>query len=113
MVLQIQGEDLEQPGLWRDKPQMADTLASVDSPLLDPIDLLGRPRQDLADPVGGELQKRVIRKLWHTLTPPSREIGDVDVRPVSEVQFGLEQQDPAARVSVSSNLPVFVRGGSL
>src|SRR5437870_1121110 len=78
-----------------DDPEVADPLAGVDPHLPAAVDLAGGRRDDLARPVGRELEGRDIGHGRHPFAAPAREVGDEHV--AAEVQLGLEQYPPAAR----------------
>ena len=74
---------------------MSNARATIDRQLVGAVQSRRRGRDDFADPIRSELERRDVRQLWHAATPPAGEIGDQDVG--AEVKLGLDQDDPAAR----------------
>jgi hypothetical protein len=91
--------DLERARGWIDVPEVAHAVARVDGHLSDPIQSRCRRRQDLADPIGSQLQVRSFGQSGETLAPPTCEVRDQDV--ISEVHLGLGQDPPAAGAPVT------------
>ena len=66
----------------------------VDAALVGQVDPPGARAQDLADPVGREVEPGAIGTGRHPLAAPAGEVGDEDVG--AEVQLGLVEDPPAA-----------------
>ena len=87
-------EGLDEPRLGVDEPDVAYAMRPVDGALLAQVEPSGARREDLANPVGGEADRRRVGKLAHPFAPPAGQIGDQDVR--CEVQLRLDGKEPAA-----------------
>ena len=99
--------------------RVADAFAVVDRELLLAVDAEGRRRQDLAHPVRrqGEVVALVEESLRDALVAPPGEVRNEDVGPWTEVQLGLDEDDPPAGVAllwVAENAqPPYQAGGAM
>lgn len=84
-----------------DEPHMLYAGTCVDRELLRTIVDGRRPREGLADPVGGDGEERLVRNRWKPLHPPSRQIWDHDV--LAQMQLGLVEDDPSSRTASATS----------
>src|SRR2546422_32307 len=91
-----QAVDLERPCERIDEPEMSDPFARVDRHLAVAVERAGAGGERLAGPVRSLLEPGDVREFGHVLAPPARKIRDEDI--VAEVQLGLVQDPPAARL---------------
>src|SRR5207245_1973912 len=77
-----------------DDPQPGDAFARVDGQLARAIVARGRRRDDLAYPIGGELEEGLVGQALHPLAPPAGEVGDEHVS--VEMELGLVDDPPTA-----------------
>ena len=72
----------------------ATAFAAVELALLGQVEAAGAGGEDLADPVGGEVDGGGVGEDRHALAAPAGEVGDEDVG--AEVELGLDGEVPAA-----------------
>ena len=72
----------------------ATPFAAVEGALLGQVEAAGAGGEDLADPVGGEVEEGGVGEDRHALAAPAGEVGDEDVG--AEVELGLDGEVPAA-----------------
>jgi hypothetical protein len=92
-----------------DQPRVRHTGFGVDGQLAAAIDALRRRRENLADPVGSQLEPRAIGDLGQALSTPATDVRDDGV--VTEAELRLGEQPPAsgallAAVEATPELPV-------
>ena len=74
---------------------MADSRASVVVHLAGAVERHGAGGEDLADPVGGELEEGGVGDGGHALFAPTGEVGHKDL--TDDVELGFGEDDPTAR----------------
>lgn len=83
-----------------DEPYVTNTLPPVDGELFGSIDRGGGRRQDLADPIGGKLERARLGQGGHALATPTGDIGDEHVS--MQVKLGLIEDDPSTGTATTA-----------
>src|SRR3990167_9026408 len=95
----LQAVDFQGAGVGVHQPQVRHALAGVDGHLQGAVGAGGGRRQDLAGPVGGELEPGGFRQRGHAFTAPAGDIGDDDV--AAQVQLRFVENPPAAGTALA------------
>ena len=77
-----------------DEPEVADAVPGIDRPFAVAVQIAGRRRQHLADPVRGQREIGGVGEIRHPFAPPAGEIGDQDI--VTQMKLGLVDDPPSA-----------------
>ena len=95
----FEAQHFQRPRVGVDEPGVCHSLARVDRELLRAIELRGRGRQNLADPVRRQGEVGTLRVRGHARAPPAGPVRHEHI--VGEVEFRLQEDPPSARAAAA------------